>query len=97
MTNRDVLIAGAGVAGPALAYWLRRYGFHPVVVEQASALRTGGYKVDVRGAAVEVLKRMGLFEAISNRSWARRSHVSTSGNTAASVAHTDRSVRLSTL
>jgi 2-polyprenyl-6-methoxyphenol hydroxylase-like FAD-dependent oxidoreductase len=64
MTNRDVLISGAGVAGPALAYWLRRYGFRPVVVERAPALRSGGYKVDVRGAGVEVLKRMGLFEAV---------------------------------
>ena len=63
MTTKDVLISGAGVAGPALAYWLRRYGFHPVVVERAPARRTGGYKVDVRGAAVEVLKRMDLFEA----------------------------------
>ena len=62
-TTKDVLISGAGVAGPALAYWLRRYGFRPLVVERAPARRTGGYKVDVRGAGVEVLKRMGLFEA----------------------------------
>ena len=33
--NRDVLISGAGVAGLALAYWLRRFGFTPVVVERA--------------------------------------------------------------
>lgn len=63
MRNREVLISGAGLAGPALAYWLHRYGFRPTVVERAPDLRTGGYKVDIRGAAVEVLKRMGLFEA----------------------------------
>jgi len=62
MTN-SVLISGAGVAGPALAYWLRRYGFDPTVVERAPALRTGGYKVDVRGAGTEVLKRMGIYPA----------------------------------
>ncbi|MEU4215944.1 FAD-dependent monooxygenase [Actinoplanes sp. NPDC026623] len=63
MTNREVLISGAGLAGPALAHQLVRHGFAPTVVERAPALRDGGYKVDVRGAATEVLKRMGLFEA----------------------------------
>jgi 2-polyprenyl-6-methoxyphenol hydroxylase-like FAD-dependent oxidoreductase len=63
MRNREVLISGAGLAGPVLAFWLQRYGFRPTVVERAPDLRTGGYKVDVRGAAVDVLKRMGLFEA----------------------------------
>jgi 2-polyprenyl-6-methoxyphenol hydroxylase-like FAD-dependent oxidoreductase len=63
MRNREVLISGAGLAGPTLAYWLHRHGFRPTVVERAPALRDGGYKVDIRGAAIEVLKRMGLFEA----------------------------------
>lgn len=35
-----VLISGAGIAGPALAYWLRRYGFEPTVIEVAPASRT---------------------------------------------------------
>src|SRR5687768_154261 len=63
MRNREVLISGAGVAGPLLAYWLGRYGLRPTVVERAPALRDGGYKVDVRGAAVEVLKRTGVYAA----------------------------------
>nr|BFE69554.1 hypothetical protein GCM10020092_028550 [Actinoplanes digitatis] len=63
MTNREVLISGAGLASPALAHQLHRNGFVPTVVERAPALRDGGYKVDIRGAATEVLKRMGLFEA----------------------------------
>jgi 2-polyprenyl-6-methoxyphenol hydroxylase-like FAD-dependent oxidoreductase len=63
MRNHEVLISGAGLAGPALAYWLSRYGFRPTVVERAPALRDSGYKVDVRGAATEVLKRMGVYEA----------------------------------
>ncbi|MEV0429911.1 FAD-dependent monooxygenase [Micromonospora sp. NPDC050495] len=61
----DVLISGAGVAGPALAWWLRRHGFRPTVVERAPALRHGGYKVDVRGAALAVLDRMGLREQVA--------------------------------
>ncbi|MFG1678075.1 FAD-dependent monooxygenase [Micromonospora sp. NPDC049282] len=56
----DVLISGAGVAGSALAWWLRHHGFRPTVVERAPAPRDGGYKVDVRGAALTVLDRMGL-------------------------------------
>ncbi|MGI5126131.1 FAD-dependent monooxygenase [Pseudonocardia sp. CA-107938] len=59
-----VLISGAGIAGPALAYWLRRHGFTPTVVERAAAPRTGGYKIDLRGAAVEVAERMGILETV---------------------------------
>lgn len=55
-----VLISGAGIAGPALAYWLTRYGFVVTVVEKAAAPRHGGYPIDVRGTALEVVKRMGL-------------------------------------
>ena len=60
MNDRNVLISGAGIAGPALAYWLRRYGFHPTVVERAPGQRPGGQAVDVRGAARRVVDRMGL-------------------------------------
>lgn len=59
MKNKKVLISGAGVAGLTLAYWLKQYGFIPTLIEKHPELRTGGYKIDVRGAALEVLKRMG--------------------------------------
>jgi 2-polyprenyl-6-methoxyphenol hydroxylase-like FAD-dependent oxidoreductase len=59
-----VLISGAGIAGPILAYWLRRLGFSPTVVEQASAMRAGGHPVDLWGAAVDVVERMGILPAI---------------------------------
>jgi 2-polyprenyl-6-methoxyphenol hydroxylase-like FAD-dependent oxidoreductase len=55
-----VLISGASVAGTALAHWLREQGLTPVVLERAPALRRGGQAVDVRGAALHVLRRMGL-------------------------------------
>ena len=67
MTNNEVLISGSGVAGPALAFWLRRAGWRVTVVERAPALRVGGYKVDVRGSATAVLHRMGLHEAARAR------------------------------
>jgi 2-polyprenyl-6-methoxyphenol hydroxylase-like FAD-dependent oxidoreductase len=66
--NRNVLISGASIAGPALAYWLSRYGFTPTVVERAPALREGGYKVDIRGVAINVCERMGILDDIRRAS-----------------------------
>jgi 2-polyprenyl-6-methoxyphenol hydroxylase-like FAD-dependent oxidoreductase len=59
-----VLISGAGPAGLTVAYWLRRYGFAPTIVERAPSLVTGGYKIDVRGAALQVLRRMDIHDAV---------------------------------
>ncbi|MDR7276154.1 FAD-dependent monooxygenase [Catenuloplanes atrovinosus] len=61
---RRVLISGASIAGPALAYWLDRYGFEVTVVERAPAVRRGGYPIDVRGSAMRVCERMGLLPAL---------------------------------
>ncbi|NYI07719.1 FAD-dependent monooxygenase [Allostreptomyces psammosilenae] len=59
--NGNVLISGASIAGPALAYWLGRHGFTPTVVELAPALREGGQAVDFRGEThLTVLERMGV-------------------------------------
>ena len=60
--NRDILISGASVAGPTLAYWLRRHGFTPTVVERTPALRRGwgGHAVDLFGPSVDVVDWMGL-------------------------------------
>jgi len=59
-----VLISGAGIAGLTVAYWLQRYGFAPTIVERAPSLLTGGYKIDVRGTALQVLRRMGIHDAV---------------------------------
>ncbi|MFJ6848919.1 FAD-dependent monooxygenase [Streptomyces sp. NPDC091271] len=59
---RTVLISGGGIAGPALAYGLRRHGFEVTVVERGPGLRPGGQAVDVRGVALDVIERMGLLE-----------------------------------
>ncbi|WP_020390055.1 FAD-dependent monooxygenase [Kribbella catacumbae] len=63
----NVLISGAGIAGPALAFWLHRAGFRPTIVELAPAPRPGGQTVDIRGIAREVVERMGLLPAILDR------------------------------
>jgi 2-polyprenyl-6-methoxyphenol hydroxylase-like FAD-dependent oxidoreductase len=59
-----VLVAGASIAGPALAHWLRRWGAEVTVVEQAPELRPGGQAVDARGVTKEVIRRMGLDAAV---------------------------------
>ncbi|TCJ95286.1 FAD-dependent monooxygenase [Nocardia alba] len=63
-TSPRVLISGASIAGPTLAYWLARQGFRLTVVEQAPALRTGGNGVDLRGAAVGIAEAMGVLPAL---------------------------------
>ncbi|MDX3226097.1 FAD-dependent monooxygenase [Streptomyces sp. ME19-01-6] len=62
--RQSVLISGAGIGGPALAYWLDRYGYDVTVVEQATGPRPGGQAVDVRGPALEVAERMGVLDRI---------------------------------
>ncbi|MFE0020468.1 FAD-dependent monooxygenase [Amycolatopsis sp. NPDC059021] len=64
MTERNILISGAGVAGITLAYWLRRHGFRPTVVERAEAPRRGGHAIDIRGSALGVVERMGVLADI---------------------------------
>jgi 2-polyprenyl-6-methoxyphenol hydroxylase-like FAD-dependent oxidoreductase len=59
-----VLVAGASIAGPALAHWLRRRGAEVTVVERAPGLRPGGQAVDARGVTKEVIRRMGLDAAV---------------------------------
>ncbi|MFI2506321.1 FAD-dependent monooxygenase [Streptomyces sp. NPDC018972] len=58
--RRKVLISGASIAGPVLAFWLNRYGYAVTLVEKAGAPRSGGYPIDVRGTALEVVRRMGI-------------------------------------
>ena len=62
---RSVLISGAGIAGPMLAYWLKVAGFEPTIVERASALRRGGYVIDFWGLGYDLAERMGLLDQIN--------------------------------
>ncbi|MEU1879657.1 FAD-dependent monooxygenase [Streptosporangium sp. NPDC020072] len=60
MTKTKVLISGASVAGPALAFFLNRDGYEVSVVERAPELRDSGYAVDFRGEAFDVLEDLGV-------------------------------------
>lgn len=62
MANNEILISGAGIAGTALAYWLRKRGFAVTIVERAPEPRPGGQTVDLRGAGRTVIERMGLMD-----------------------------------
>jgi hypothetical protein len=83
MKSRNILISGASIAGPALAYWLHRHGFHPTVVERAPDLRGGGQAIDVRGAALTVAERMGILPEVRDAHTRMRgmSFVDGEGNT----------------
>ena len=61
----NVLISGAGIAGPTLAFWLRKYGFAPTLVECAPTLRTGGYVIDFWGLGYDIAEKMGLLPDIA--------------------------------
>jgi 2-polyprenyl-6-methoxyphenol hydroxylase-like FAD-dependent oxidoreductase len=57
-----VLVSGASIAGPTLAYWLGKGGFEVTVVERAAAPRAGGQAIDIRGPALKVMQEMQLLE-----------------------------------
>lgn len=60
MAAPTILISGAGIAGPALAFWLNKSGYRVTIVELADGIRPGGQTVDLRGAGGDVVERMGL-------------------------------------
>ncbi|BAX94328.1 FAD-dependent monooxygenase [Mycobacterium shigaense] len=60
-----ILISGASISGPVLAYWLTRRGFAVTVIERAPELRkTGGHAVDLFRPAMEISEKMGVLSRI---------------------------------
>jgi 2-polyprenyl-6-methoxyphenol hydroxylase-like FAD-dependent oxidoreductase len=64
MGSDTVLISGVGIAGPTLAFWLKRGGLEPTLLECAPGLRSGGYVIDFWGLGYDIAERMGLTDAI---------------------------------
>lgn len=58
--DKRILIVGAGIAGPTLAYWLVRRGFHVTLAERSPVFRDGGYMIDFWGVGYDVAERMHL-------------------------------------
>src|SRR5690349_23025749 len=65
-----VLVVGAGIAGPTLAYWLLRSGHQPTLVERSPQLPRGGYLVDFWGAGFDVAEMMGIVPQLRERGYA---------------------------
>jgi 2-polyprenyl-6-methoxyphenol hydroxylase-like FAD-dependent oxidoreductase len=57
-----ILVIGAGIAGPAVCYWLRRFGFSPVLIEKFANIRKEGQALDFRGVAIDIVKKMNIYE-----------------------------------
>ena len=55
-----IAINGMGIAGPALAYWLHRFGHEPTLIERAPGPRPGGYLVDCWGLGYDQVEKMGI-------------------------------------
>lgn len=62
--NIKILVIGAGIAGPAMCYWLKRFGFSPVLIEKSTSIRKGGQALDVRGIATHIAREMGIYDQI---------------------------------
>lgn len=64
MNNKNILISGAGIAGVTLAFWLKKFGFNPTIIEISSQLREGGYAIDFMGAGYDVAEKMAILPAL---------------------------------
>ena len=63
-SGKRILISGAGIAGPTLAWWLHHFGFEPSIVEIAPEFRTGGYVIDFWGKGFDLVERMKLLPQV---------------------------------
>jgi len=88
-----VLISGAGIAGPCLAYWLSRTRLNTTItiVERSPVPRTTGQAVDIRGTAIAIIEKMRLKNAVRARSTTEEGTriVGASGNTIAEFGKGD--------
>ncbi|KAJ6781233.1 hypothetical protein PWT90_05096 [Aphanocladium album] len=60
----NVLISGAGIAGPATAFWLSRLGHKCTIIERFPSIRENGLQIDIRKEGVEAMRRMGLLDEV---------------------------------
>ncbi len=60
----DVLIVGAGPTGLMLAYWLRRLGVHPLVIDKKSGLSCESRALGVQARTLETYDALGLIDRV---------------------------------
>lgn len=64
---KKILVMGASIAGPAVCYWLKRFGFSPTLIEIHPTIRKGGFAIDIRGIAIDLIKKMGIYKSICDK------------------------------
>ena len=64
--SRRILVVGGGPAGSVTAYWLGKAGFDVLVAER-STRPPYGQGLDITDGAVEVVRKMGLWDKIKSR------------------------------
>lgn len=65
--GRRALVVGLGISGLAAALRLRRSGWRPLIIERAPARRKGGYFIGLFPTGMSSAKRLGVLEAIGDR------------------------------
>lgn len=65
LNNKKILISGGGIAGCTLAYFLKKYGFTPIIVETAAEFKRIGYMLALNlQIGQQVAKKMGILEKL---------------------------------
>lgn len=64
---KRAVIVGSGIAGLATAIRLGQDGWSVLVLERASARRSGGYMLSLLGSGYDAAERLGLIPALSGR------------------------------
>ena len=59
-----VLVSGAGIAGPALARCLAKFGTSVTIVEKSHVILPHGQAVDIQGSAVTAMKKLELLDQV---------------------------------
>lgn len=67
MTTLNILISGAGIAGPVVAFFLTQAGHKVTIVERSPSIRLGGQSIDIRGNGISLVRRMGVEAAIRSQ------------------------------
>ncbi|MEO9899362.1 FAD-dependent oxidoreductase [Nisaea sp.] len=67
MHDKTALIVGAGVGGLAAAWWLRKHGWQPIVLEKNPQIRTDGYMLGLSGPGYTVAGEMGLMPELRKK------------------------------
>ncbi len=65
ISNKRILISGGGIGGLTLAYFLKQYGFTPVIVESAPEFKRKGYLLALNAQiGQKVAEKMGVMDKL---------------------------------